>query len=146
MRGETPLASMIAVERHPLQRLAMRFFGPRVMRSYPFTEMFFLDQARAVRRAVKLPLVLLGGIVSSENIERAMAEGFDFVAMGRALIADPDFVTRMARGEPVRTRCIHCNRCVAEMDVAGVRCVLDDDAQPPGRPTADAARHTVRPH
>lgn len=130
MRGETPLRSMIAVERNPLQRLAMRWFGPRVMRSYPFTEMFFLEQARVVRQAVRVPLVLLGGIVSSENIERAMAEGFDFVAMGRALIADPDFVSRMKRGEPVRTRCIQCNRCVAEMDVAGVRCVLDDPPTP----------------
>ena len=51
---------------------------------------------------------------------------FDFVAVGRALIADPDFVGRMERGEKVRTRCIQCNRCVAEMDRGGVRCVLDD--------------------
>ena len=130
MRGETPLAAMIAVEKNPLQRLAMRWFGPRVMRSYPFTEMFFLEQARKVRAAVAVPLVLLGGIVSSANIEKAMAEGFDFVAMGRALIADPDFVARMARGEAVRTRCIQCNRCVAEMDIAGVRCVLDDPVAP----------------
>jgi 2,4-dienoyl-CoA reductase-like NADH-dependent reductase (Old Yellow Enzyme family) len=122
----------------------MRWFGPRVMHGYPFTEMFFLEQARAVRQAVGVPLVLLGGIVSTDNIAQAMKEGFDFVAMGRALIADPDFVTRMARGESVRTRCIQCNRCVAEMDVAGVRCVLDDVvARPPEGWTDDAPRQPV---
>lgn len=126
MRGQTPLASMIDVEHNPLQKLAMRWFAPRVMRTYEFSEMFFLEQAHEVRRAVKLPLVLLGGIVSTANIERAMEEGFEFVAMGRALIADPDFVRRMERGEKFRTRCIHCNECVAEMDRGGVRCVLDD--------------------
>jgi 2,4-dienoyl-CoA reductase-like NADH-dependent reductase (Old Yellow Enzyme family) len=72
-----------------------------------------------------MPLVLLGGIVSRANVERAMAEGFDFVAMGRALIADPDLVNRMSRDAAARSRCTHCNVCVAEMDTGGVRCVLD---------------------
>jgi 2,4-dienoyl-CoA reductase-like NADH-dependent reductase (Old Yellow Enzyme family) len=74
---------------------------------------------------VRMPLVLLGGIVSRANVERAMAEGFDFVAMGRALIADPDLVRRMTSDSAARSRCTHCNVCVAEMDAGGVRCVLD---------------------
>src|SRR5215469_14239936 len=90
----------------------------------PFKEMFFLDDARVVRSAVRVPLVLLGGILSLDNLETAMREGFDFVAMGRALIADPDLINRMARGEVNRSRCISCNKCVAEMDRNGVRCVL----------------------
>jgi 2,4-dienoyl-CoA reductase-like NADH-dependent reductase (Old Yellow Enzyme family) len=126
MRGDTPLRDMIEVEKNLLQRLALRWFGPRVMRAYPFREMFFLDDAHAVRKAVRVPLVLLGGIVSSDNMRQAMEEGFDFVALGRALIADPDLVLRIQRGEAARTRCIQCNRCVAEIDRDGVRCVLDD--------------------
>jgi 2,4-dienoyl-CoA reductase-like NADH-dependent reductase (Old Yellow Enzyme family) len=72
-----------------------------------------------------MPVALLGGIVSRAAIERARAEGFDFVAIGRALLADPDLVTRMRRGELERSRCTACNECVAEMDLGGVRCVLD---------------------
>lgn len=124
-RGRRPLAEMIAAEKSRLQRLALRYFGKRVIREYPFEEMFFLAQAREVRASVRMPLVLLGGIVSCANIARAMAEGFDFVAMGRALIADPDLVNRMARDPGARSRCNHCNICVAEMDLGGVRCVLD---------------------
>jgi hypothetical protein len=40
--------------------------------------MFFLEQARKVREAVRLLLVLLGGIVSLDNLETAMDEGFEF--------------------------------------------------------------------
>jgi 2,4-dienoyl-CoA reductase-like NADH-dependent reductase (Old Yellow Enzyme family) len=124
-RGRRPLAEMIDAEKSRLQKLALRWFGANVIREYPFEELFFLEQAREVRAAVRMALVLLGGVVSRPNVERAMAEGFEFVAMGRALIADPDLVRRM-QGEPgARSRCTHCNVCVAEMDLGGVRCVLD---------------------
>jgi len=123
-RGARPLKEMIEVEHNPLQKLTLRFFGSRIIKEYPFKEMFFLDEARAVRRAVRVPLVLLGGILSLDNLETAMHEGFDFVAMGRALIADPDLIKRMQTGKALRSRCISCNKCVAEMDRDGVRCVL----------------------
>jgi 2,4-dienoyl-CoA reductase-like NADH-dependent reductase (Old Yellow Enzyme family) len=123
-RGARPIKEMIEVEHNPFQKLSLRFFGNRIIREYPFKEMFFLEDARAVRRAVRVPLVLLGGILSVDNLETAMREGFDFVAMGRALIADPDLVNRMQRGEATRSRCISCNKCVAEMERNGVRCVL----------------------
>jgi len=101
-------------------------FGSYIIREYPFTEMFFLEDARHIRQAVRMPLVLLGGILSLDNLDVAMREGFDFVAMGRAFIADPDLIHRMQRGDTARSRCNSCNKCVAEMDRYGVRCVLDD--------------------
>jgi 2,4-dienoyl-CoA reductase-like NADH-dependent reductase (Old Yellow Enzyme family) len=125
-RGERPLAEMIEVEQSRFQKIALRLFGRMIIKSYPFEEMFFLEDARAVREAVDVPLVLLGGIVSLDNIERAMVEGFDYVAMGRALINDPKLIGKMQRGEARRSRCIPCNKCVAEMDrPGGVRCVLN---------------------
>jgi 2,4-dienoyl-CoA reductase-like NADH-dependent reductase (Old Yellow Enzyme family) len=125
-RGERPLREMIEVEKSRLQKLTLRFFGRRIIKSYPFEEMFFLEDAREVRQAVTVPLVLLGGIVSLANIEKAMAEGFDFVAMGRALINDPGLIGKLERGEATRSACEPCNKCVAEMDrPGGVRCVLD---------------------
>ena len=124
-RGARPLREMIEVEKSRLQRVVLRLVGARVIREYPFEELFFLPLAREVRRAVRVPLVLLGGALSLDNLETALSEGFEFVAMGRALIADPDLVLRMRRGEATRSRCISCNKCVAEMDrPGGVRCVL----------------------
>jgi 2,4-dienoyl-CoA reductase-like NADH-dependent reductase (Old Yellow Enzyme family) len=127
-RGRRPLAEMIEVEKSRLQKLALAWFGRSVIREYPFEEMFFLAEAKEIRRAVRMPLVLLGGIVSRNNVERAMSEGFDFVAMGRALIANPDLVNRMQSDPQARSRCNHCNICVAEMDRSGVRCVLGEEA------------------
>jgi 2,4-dienoyl-CoA reductase-like NADH-dependent reductase (Old Yellow Enzyme family) len=89
---------MIEVGRNLLQRLTVRIFGNRVIKEHPFKEMLFLEDAREVRSATRVPLVLLGGIVSVDNLERAMREGFDFVAMGPALIADPDLINRTQRG------------------------------------------------
>jgi 2,4-dienoyl-CoA reductase-like NADH-dependent reductase (Old Yellow Enzyme family) len=130
LRGGRPLKEMIEVDPSRLQKLALRLFGPFLLRAYPFEEMFFLEHARKVREAVEVPLVLLGGIVSLGNLETAMDEGFEFVAMGRALIADPTLVRDMERDTAERTRCDSCNKCIAEMDRGGVRCVLDSDARP----------------
>jgi 2,4-dienoyl-CoA reductase-like NADH-dependent reductase (Old Yellow Enzyme family) len=125
LRGGRPLAAMIAVEKSRLQQLALRYFGARIIQAYPFEELFFLPLARRVRQAVEMPLVLLGGIVSLQGLDTAMREGFDFVALGRALIADPSLVDDFMTGRKTRSRCTACNECIAEMDAGGVRCVLD---------------------
>jgi 2,4-dienoyl-CoA reductase-like NADH-dependent reductase (Old Yellow Enzyme family) len=126
-RGEVPLKEMIEVEHNKLQRWALRLFGKSVMSCDPFTELYFLEDAKKIRAAVKMPLCLIGGVFSVDGVQTAMSEGFDFVVMARGLVADPDFVNRAQRGELTRTRCNACNKCVAEMDrPGGVRCVLDD--------------------
>lgn len=124
LRGDRPLRSMIAVERSRAQRLALRVFGSAIIHSHPFEEMFFLPLARAIREAVRMPLCLLGGLVSGANLEAAMASGFELVAMGRALLENPNFVRELATRPELRSACTHCNECVAEMDRDGVRCVL----------------------
>ncbi|MFN2377357.1 MAG: NADH:flavin oxidoreductase [Candidatus Binatia bacterium] len=124
-RGKAPLQEMIEVEKSFLYRMALRLFGRHTIKDYPFEELYFLPLARRVRQRVRVPLILLGGCLSAAALETAMAEGFDFVAMGRALIADPDLVARFAAGSAERSRCNSCNKCVAEMDRGGVRCVLE---------------------
>ncbi len=127
LRGGRPLADVIRVERSRLQRLALRAFGPVWVKAYPFERCFFLPHAREVRRAVRMPLALLGGITSLDDMQAARREGFEFVALGRALIADPTLVDDLARGRARRTRCNACNRCIPEAEAGGVRCVLDDE-------------------
>ena len=126
MRGEAPIPQMIEVEKSRLQRVTLRLFGRKVIRQYPFEEMFFRKDAQRVREAVRMPVALLGGIVSRANVDAAMRDGFDFAVMGRALIFDPGFVRRMQREPGARSGCDHCNQCVAEMDRGGVRCVRPD--------------------
>src|SRR5580693_1575753 len=69
--------------------------------------------AKQFRAELTIPLILLGGITNRETMDLAMAEGFQFVAMGRALLAEPDLINRIARdGAAVRSACTHCNRCM----------------------------------
>jgi 2,4-dienoyl-CoA reductase-like NADH-dependent reductase (Old Yellow Enzyme family) len=123
MRGDTPVGPMVEVEPYWPQKMALRLFAPIVLTEWPFEELFFRDLALQVRAAVTMPLVLLGGVASAANIRTAMDDGFEFVALGRALIAEPDFVQRMAAGEDIVSICDHCNLCVAEMDRGGVNCI-----------------------
>ena len=46
------------------------------------------------------------------------------IALGRALIHDPDFILNIQNGSVEKSECNQCNICVAEMDRGGVRCVL----------------------
>lgn len=119
LRGETPLRQMIEVEKSGMQKVALRLLGPQLVRAVPYEPMFFLPLARRVRDAVRVPLVLLGGITDRAHLDRAMDAGFELVAIGRALLHDPELVSRWARGEDVRSGCTHCNRCIAEMDRPG---------------------------
>ncbi len=70
-----------------------------------------------------MPLVLLGGVNKRATIDQAIAEGFEFVAMGRALLREPDLVARLASGAAHDSLCVHCNKCMATI-YRGTRCVL----------------------
>jgi 2,4-dienoyl-CoA reductase-like NADH-dependent reductase (Old Yellow Enzyme family) len=70
-----------------------------------------------------MPLILLGGITKLETIQTAMAEGFAFVAMARALLREPDLLLRMQGDAETESLCIHCNKCMPTI-YSGTRCVL----------------------
>jgi 2,4-dienoyl-CoA reductase-like NADH-dependent reductase (Old Yellow Enzyme family) len=74
---------------------------------------------------------LLGGINRLDTIERALALGFSFVAMGRALLREPDLINKMQKGSSAEALCIHCNKCMPTI-YSRTRCVLVGGAGVPG--------------
>lgn len=126
MRGEIPLNQMIKAEQKILQKLALAIFGKIIIKKYPFKENFFLPLALRVRQGVNLPLIYLGGVISGEGIYEIMKEGFDLIAIGRALIHDPDFIKKIVMDPKHASDCNQCNQCVAEMDRSGIKCVIID--------------------
>ena len=123
-RGDPPRKEMAAAL-PGVQGLAFRVAGRALFRAYPFEEAYFLPLARQFRAALTLPLILLGGITTRASIEQAMTDGFEFVAMGRALLREPDLVHKLAAGEVAGGTCVHCNKCVPSI-YSGTRCVLDN--------------------
>jgi 2,4-dienoyl-CoA reductase-like NADH-dependent reductase (Old Yellow Enzyme family) len=110
-RGDAPRRELAATMPFPVN-LGMRLFGRRFLREYPFEEGYLLPYARRFREALAMPLILLGGITRRDTIAQAMAEGFEYVAMARALLREPDLVNRMQQGRTDAGVCIHCNRCM----------------------------------
>jgi 2,4-dienoyl-CoA reductase-like NADH-dependent reductase (Old Yellow Enzyme family) len=122
-RGDPPRKEMAAAL-PGIQGLGFRLAGRALFRSYPFQEAYLLPLARQFRASLRLPLILLGGINTVASIQQAMAEGFEFVAMGRALLRDPGLVAKMASGQVTGGTCVHCNKCIPSI-YTGTRCVLD---------------------
>ena len=90
-----------------------------------FRELYLLEHSRKVRAAVTMPLAYLGGVESLANVEQAMGEGFEAVALGRALIFDPHLANHFRDHAVEKSGCIRCNRCVTAMYTpAGTSCVL----------------------
>lgn len=114
----------------------------------PWTEGQYVEFARAVKKAVSVPVIAVGRIMP-DLAEKLLAAGdCDYVSMGRQLLADPDIANRLAEGRPdlVRT-CINCYVCVAAnfFDDAP-ECAVNAELGHYDRPTVEPAatpRHVV---
>lgn len=97
---------------YPVMKLA----APVFLKKYAYRPLYLLDLAREVRKAVRLPLILLGGVTSLQDLQAAEREGFEFVALGRSLLAEPHLVRRWQRAPEAQSICTHCNLCLASLD------------------------------
>ncbi|CAN5542097.1 NADH:flavin oxidoreductase [soil metagenome] len=110
-RGDAPVKEFSRAFKPPM-RWGVRLMGKNFLREYPYREAYLLEDARLFRAELTMPLILLGGITNRETRDLAMAQGFDFVAMGRALLAEPDLVNRIQADASTRSLCTHCNQCM----------------------------------
>lgn len=125
-----PIADMKAYSKG-LARIGPWVLGKQQPKDLQFKELYFLETARVLRRAVSMPLALVGGVKSLASADRVLAEGFDGIALARALIHDPAFVNKLADGRVLDSGCTSCNRCVMGIyDPNGVRCVLNEPNNP----------------
>lgn len=121
-RGDVPIAQMAATQPQPF-KAGVHMVGKALFKHYPYEPLYFLELARNVRRQVSLPLVLLGGVTDYEGMTTAMEEGFEFVAMGRALLREPNLINEIAADHGRKSACIHCNQCMPSI-YTKTRCPL----------------------
>lgn len=115
MRGDIPLAEMVKTSPQLGRKVGLALFGKLMVKAYPFSEAYFRDDGLAFRSAVKLPLILVGGLRKLATIEEVLGQGFDAVAMARPLFREPDFIRRLEQGLQTESRCEPCNLCMATM-------------------------------
>ncbi len=85
---------------------------------------------QAVKRAVHVPTIACGGLKHPDCCEKVLAAGdADFVGLGRALLADPEWPMKATEGrlEDIRP-CISCNVCLQYLFTTGaMRCAVNPD-------------------
>jgi len=101
----------------------------RMIPPMAYRDATFLDYAAAIKAAVSVPVIAVGRLGDPDRAATAIESGMaDFIAVGRTLIADPDWVEKLRRGEPPR-RCLACNTCVNDMrGGAQLGCVVNGAA------------------
>jgi len=87
-------------------------------------KVYFEDEARIYKRAIRVPLILVGGIRSYAKAESLVSSGTaDYIAMCRPLICEPDLIARWKSGNKQTAACISCNNCVQEaIRGSGIAC------------------------
>ncbi|MFW0794132.1 NADH:flavin oxidoreductase [Gordonia sp. CPCC 205515] len=106
-------------------RTGLKVAAPVFLKEYDYHPGYLLPLARHLRAAVRMPLILLGGITDRASMQTALDEGFDFVAMGRALLREPDLPLRIQSDPTVTSRCVHCNLCMPTI-YSRTRCPIRD--------------------
>lgn len=132
-RGEAPLHELAQVL-PATHRLGMKLLGKKYMRTYPYQPAYLMHDSLQIRDIVSMPMILLGGITDIETMDQAMANGFQYVAMGRAMLREPDLINKLYNDRGTRSLCNHNNKCMVS-SLHGTRCVLRPPSDnPPGDP------------
>jgi 2,4-dienoyl-CoA reductase-like NADH-dependent reductase (Old Yellow Enzyme family)/NADPH-dependent 2,4-dienoyl-CoA reductase/sulfur reductase-like enzyme len=91
----------------------------------------FIPHAGLIKKAVSVPVICACGIRDPWMAEKILEENSaDLVALGRTLIADPDFCNKALAGEPENIRpCLSCEYCVEFLEAGrGIRCTVNAEA------------------
>ncbi|NLY08887.1 MAG: FAD-dependent oxidoreductase [Tissierellia bacterium] len=99
-----------------------------IIEPYSYPQGWKRHLAQAVKDAVKIPVIACDAIKDAEFAEKLLQEGnVDFVALGRAQLADPAFVNKAAANRVEDTRpCIGCLVCIETlMSGKQLRCAVN---------------------
>jgi 2,4-dienoyl-CoA reductase-like NADH-dependent reductase (Old Yellow Enzyme family) len=90
------------------------------------SEPYFLEECRLARTALSVPLILVGGMRSLEDMQAVLDEGMaDGISMSRPFINDPRLVQKFREGLTRESGCISCNECIADLQEGNFGCVLN---------------------
>jgi 2,4-dienoyl-CoA reductase-like NADH-dependent reductase (Old Yellow Enzyme family)/thioredoxin reductase len=86
----------------------------RIIESPLFEQGWRVYMAEEIKKEVTIPVITVGSIREPQFVEDILSEGrADFVAIGRGLIADPDWVNKAMEGREAEIRkCINCLHCI----------------------------------
>jgi len=112
-RGDNILQPMLKAEQDWKMRFILRMAGPALFRDYEYHELYFLEHAKRIRDAVKCNVIYVGGASTNDSFDQ----------LGRSLLSDPDLPNKAKADAAYKSRCVHCNECVATIEhPKGIHC------------------------
>lgn len=102
-----------------------RFTPSRIGRPSENQKPYYEEEARAFKKKINVPLILVGGNRSYAAAERFVSQGTaDYIAMARPLIREPGIVNRWKTGNLEDSACLSDNQCYQGIRAGlGVYCV-----------------------
>jgi 2,4-dienoyl-CoA reductase-like NADH-dependent reductase (Old Yellow Enzyme family) len=91
--------------------------------SPPGPEAYFLPHAQAMKKRLKIPVMLVGGMRTTETMEKVLSAGeADFINMARPFIREPDIVNQIQSGRRGLVDCTSCNICIDHEGLDPLQC------------------------
>lgn len=145
MRGAMPLKTLahyMDMKKFWWLKAGLALAGRWMIPTVPYSEGYFLEDAKKFRAAVRLPLIYVGGLISKAKMEEVLDAGFEGLQMARALIHDTDFVNKLRDGSLKCSGCKHSNYCIGRMYTLQMRChhCVDDLPEKLRKEIEDAER------
>ena len=125
MRGAMPLKTMAhytPIWKYLWFKPLMLIAGRQLIPTVPYREAYFLEDALQFRKALKMPLIYVGGLTSLAKMEEVLGAGFQGLQVARALVHDTDFVNKLRTGEETCSGCGHSNYCIGRMFTLEMKC------------------------
>lgn len=85
--------------------------------------LYNLNSAEEIRKHVKIPIIVVGGIRKLEDIKNIIEQDrCDFVSMSRPFIIEADIVKKFKEGKQNESKCINCNYCMVGVEERPLKC------------------------
>lgn len=131
LRGAMPIKAMAHFIGNPFKKFFVGLLGNQLVKPVKFSEGYLMDDALLIQKAIKIPVILVGGLNSMETIDKALNEGFEFVSFARALIRNTNYVNDLRDEVISKSNCTICNYCIAKMYSGRADCFFNDRELPP---------------
>jgi 2,4-dienoyl-CoA reductase-like NADH-dependent reductase (Old Yellow Enzyme family) len=130
MRGAMPFNVLLHFMKNPIKRFLTNLKGEKAVQPFEFKEGYLIEDAKEIKKAINIPIILVGGLNSMETINKAFDEGFEFMSFARSLIKNPNFINDLRHEVVSKSNCTICNYCFAKTFSGKADCIYNDSQSP----------------
>jgi 2,4-dienoyl-CoA reductase-like NADH-dependent reductase (Old Yellow Enzyme family) len=108
-----------------LTKKILSWILPFRVRTYAPLHNFNVCQAKQIKEAVEIPVIVVGGLRNLEDMNHVFRLGAaDFVSLGRPLLTEPGFVNKMKEDPAHGSACIECGYCLLSLARMPAECFM----------------------